>query len=49
MDLFAWRKSIRLTSCVVSGGWEAAVLALHSVLPSRPAEDQGAEEGLRLV
>lgn len=32
-----------------AGGWETAVLALHSVLPPCPAEDQGAEEGLWLL
>lgn len=31
------------------GGWETAVLALYSVLPTCPAEDQGTEEGLRLL
>ena len=33
----------------LTGRREAAVLALYSVLPPRPAEDQGAEEGLRLL
>ena len=35
--------------CVVSGGWETAVLAVHSVLPTCTAKDQGAEERLQLL
>lgn len=35
--------------CCLTGGWETAVLALHSVLPPCPAEDQGAAEGLWLL
>lgn len=49
LSVFCREFCVLVSPTCCSGWWETAVLALHPVLPPCPAEDQGAEKGLRLL